>query len=153
MQVDALTDKTVRVIPTRSITEGFASLLEFDPEASADDNATAMTAAAETIVAGEVTQAVRDANSDAGPVAAGDYIGIGPSGITAVASDVVRATCDLLESLLGDDHELVTLIAGDDATEAGTSLIQAWLEEIHPDVDIEVHQGEQPLYHYYLGIE
>ena len=153
MQVDALTDKTVRVVPTRSITEGFASLLEFDPEASAEENAAAMTAAAETIVAGEVTQAVRDANSDAGPVTAGDYIGIGPTGIAAVASDVVSVTCELLASLLGDDHELVTLIAGDDATDAGTSLIRAWLEETHPDVDIEVHHGEQPLYHYYLGIE
>ncbi len=152
-QVDAHTDKIVRVVPTRSITEGFAALLEFDPEASADDNAAAMTEAAATIVAGEVTQAVRDANSDAGPVTAGDYIGIGPAGITAVASDVVTATTDLIEALLKDDHELITLIAGNGATEAGTSLIQAWLEENHEKLDIEVHQGEQPLYHYYLGIE
>ncbi|MDA9359969.1 DAK2 domain-containing protein [bacterium] len=152
-QVNDLTDKIVRVIPTRSITEGFAALLEFDPEAAADDNAVSMTEAASSIVAGEVTQAVRDANSDAGPVSAGDYIGIGPVGITAVASDVVTATTSLIESLLAEDHELLTLIAGDDATEAGTSLIEAWLEDHHPDIDIEVHQGEQPLYHYYLGIE
>jgi len=152
-QVDAHTDKIVRVVPTRSITEGFASLLEFDPEASADDNAAAMTEAASNIVAGEVTQAVRDANSDAGPVTDGDFIGIGPSGIAAVATDVVTATTDLLTALLQDDHELVTLIAGSDATEAGTSLITNWLEEHRDDVEVEVHQGEQPLYHYYLGIE
>ena len=66
---------------------------------------------------------------------------------------VVTATTNLIESLLAEDHELLTLIAGDDATEAGTSLIEAWLEDHHPDIDIEVHQGEQPLYHYYLGIE
>ena len=59
----------------------------------------------------------------------------------------------MLDALIADDHELVTLIAGLGATEAGTSLIEAWLEEHHPDVDIEVHEGEQPLYHYYLGIE
>jgi len=152
-QVDAHTDKIVRVVPTRSITEGFASLLEFDPEASADENAAAMAEAASSIVAGEITQAVRDANSDAGPVTTGDYIGIGPAGITAVATDVITATTDLLAALLQDDHELVTLIAGSGATEAGTSLIAAWLDETYPDVDIEVHQGEQPLYHYYLGIE
>lgn len=152
-QVDAFTDKVVRVIPTRSITEGFAALLEFDPEAGADDNAEAMTAAASSIIAGEITQAVRDAASDAGPVTTGDYIGIGPSGISAVASDVVTATTDLLAALIQDDHELVTLIAGTGATEAGTALITSWLEENHADVELEVHQGEQPLYHYYLGIE
>ncbi|MFT5268296.1 MAG: DAK2 domain fusion protein YloV [Acidimicrobiales bacterium] len=152
-QVNDHTDKIVRVVPTRSITEGFAALLEFDPEAAADDNAESMTEAASCIVAGEITQAVRDANSEAGPVTTGDYIGIGPAGITAVAPDVVTATTDLIESLLVEDHELVTLIAGNDATEAGTSLIEAWLDENHPDLDIEVHQGEQPLYHYYLGIE
>ena len=152
-QVNDHTDKIVQVVPTRSITEGFASLLEFDPEAAAEDNAAAMTEAAASIVAGEVTQAVRDANSDAGPVAVGDYIGIGPDGITAVAGDVVTATTNLLDALLDEDHELVTLIAGNDATEAGTSLIQAWLDEHHDDVDIEIHHGEQPLYHYYVGIE
>lgn len=152
-QVDAHTDKIVRVVPTRSVTEGFAALLEFDPEAAADENAAAMTEAASSIVAGEVTQAVRNANSDAGPVTTGDFIGIGPAGITAVAPDVVTATTNLIDVLVEDDHELLTLIAGVDATEAGTSLIQAWLEERHPDIDIEVHQGEQPLYHYYLGIE
>ena len=128
-------------------------MLEFDPEAAADDNASAMTEAASAIIGGEVTQAVRDANSDAGPVTTGDYIGIGPAGITAVAPDVVTATTNLIEALLDEDHELVTLIAGNDATEAGTSLIRAWLEEHRDDIEIEVHQGEQPLYHYYLGIE
>lgn len=152
-QVNDHTDKIVRVVPTRSITEGFAALLEFDPEAAADDNAESMTEAASSIVAGEVTQAVRDANSDAGPVTSGDYIGIGPAGIAAVASDVVTATTQLVESMLADDHELLTLIAGNEATEASTSLVEAWLEEHHPDIDIEIHQGEQPLYHYYLGIE
>lgn len=152
-QVDALTDKIVRVVPTRSITEGFAALLEFDPEAAADENCQAMTEAASSIVAGEITQAVRDAKSDAGPVTTGDYIGIGPAGITSVASDVVTATTDLLDALIEEDHELVTLIAGDDATEAGTSLIEAWLEETHEDIELEVHDGEQPLYHYYLGVE
>ena len=152
-QVDALSDKIVRVVPTHSITEGFAALLEFDPEAAAEDNRVAMTAAASAIVAGEITQAVRNADSDAGPVTAGDYIGIGPSGISAVAGDVVTATTDLLATLIQEDHELVTVIAGTGATEAGTALITNWLEEHHPDIELEVHHGEQPLYHYYLGIE
>ena len=152
-QVDALTDKIVRVVPTRSITEGFAALLEFDPEAAADENAPAMIGAAEHITAGEVTQAVRSASSDVGPVNEGDFIGIGPSGIAVVAADVVTATTRLVAASRTDRHELVTLIAGEDATEAETSLIMAWLEEHHGDLTVEVHQGEQPLYAYYVGIE
>lgn len=153
MQVDAHTSKIVRVVPTRSVTEGFASLIEFDPEAGAEDNVASMTEAAQTVVAGEVTQAVRDANSDVGAVTTGDFIGIGPSGIRSVAHNLVEATTGLLDDLLGADHELVTLIAGADALEADTAFIQAWLDDHHPDVDIEVHQGGQPLYPYYIGIE
>jgi len=153
-QVDANTDKTVRVVPTRSITEGFASLLEFDPQSSADSNLEAMTAAIEHVVAGEVTVAVRDANSDAGLVRSGDFIGIGPSGIQAVAGDVVAATTELLDALIDQtEHEIVTLICGAEATEAETALILAWLDDRYVDVEVEVHAGGQPLYPYYVGIE
>ena len=152
-QVNAHTDKTVRVVPTRSIVEGFASLLEFDPEASADDNVASMTAAIEHVTAGEVTVAVRDAASPAGPVATGDYIGIGPEGIQAVAKDLVGVTTALLDTIVNDDHEIVTLICGDGATEAETSLVRGWLEDNRPDVEVEVHQGGQPLYPFYVGIE
>ncbi len=152
-QVDAHTDKTVRVVPTRSITEGFASLLEFDPQASADDNATAMTEAAASVIAGEVTVAVRDAASDAGPVNVGDHIGIGPGGIRAVAPDLVGVTTALLDDLLTPEHEIVTLIAGADATSDATEKIVAHVGENYTDVDVEVHDGGQPLYAYYLGIE
>ncbi len=152
-QVDAHTDKTVRVVPTRSITEGFAALLEFDPQASAEENLGGMVEAIGNVVTGEVTVAVRDVNTDVGPVAIGDYIGIGPKGIQSVATDVVTAMTGLLDAMLDEDHEIVTLICGEGASEAETSLIEAWVDEHHPDVDVEVHQGDQPLYPYYVGIE
>ena len=152
-QVDAHTDKTVRVVPTRSITEGFAALLEFDPQASADDNLGGMAEAIDNVVTGEVTVAVRDVKTDAGPVAIGDYIGIGPKGIQSVATDVITAMTRLLDAMLDEDHEIVTLICGEGASEAETSLIEAWVDEHHADVDVEIHQGDQPLYPYYIGIE
>ena len=152
-QVDAHTDKTVRVVPTRSVTEGFAALLEFDPQASAEDNVDGMVEAIGNVVTGEVTVAVRDVNTDVGPVSIGDYIGIGPAGIQAVAPDVVTAMTNLLAAMLDEDHEIVTLICGEGASEAETSLIEAWVDEHHPDVDVEIHQGGQPLYPYYIGIE
>lgn len=152
-QVNAQTKKIVQVVPTRSVTEGFASLLQFDPETSAADNAEAMSVAAQAVVAGEVTQAVRDANSDVGPVVTGDYIGLGPGGIRSVAPDLVQATIGLLDDLLEAEHEIVTIIAGAETIEADTVLIQAWLADNYGDVDVEVHDGGQPLYAYYLGIE
>ena len=152
-QVDAQTAKTVRVVATRNITEGFASLLDYDPEASVDDNLVGMSAAAEAVTSGEVTLAVRDASSDAGPITEGDHLGLCDGRVEVIAGSLVEATTSLLDRLLGGEHELVTLIAGADAAEESTDEVVSWLRTEHPNVEVEVHLGGQPLYPYYLGIE
>jgi hypothetical protein len=152
-QVDALTDKTVRVVATGSIVEGFAALLAYDPAAGADTNAAAMAESAARVVPAEVTKAVRDSTTDAGEVREGDYIGISRDGVVAIADNVVVCTRLLLSRLLEDSHELVTLIEGEGARVADTRRIEEWLSEEHPEVALEVHQGGQPLYPYLLGIE
>lgn len=152
-QVDGEVDKTVLVVGTRGIAEGFASLLAYDPGADAETNAAAMSDAASAVVAGEVTSAVRDADTDAGPVKVGDWIGLDRHGVRSIGSDVVAATTALLEQLVDDDHELVTVISGADADAAADDAVVAWLAEHRPDVDVELHQGGQPLYPYYIGIE
>lgn len=152
-QVDAESSKTVRVLPTRSIAEGFASLLVYDPEADAESNVAGMSEAFEAVTAGEVTRAVRDSATDVGPVTTGDYIGIGPSGIRSIADSVVGATTELLDDLIDDTHEIVTLIVGVDAKEADVVAVEAWFEASHPDLEVETHDGGQPLYPFYVGIE
>jgi dihydroxyacetone kinase-like predicted kinase len=152
-QVQSQTEKVVRVVPTRSITEGFAALVSYDPEASSDDNAEEMTAAASNVLAGEVTRAVRDSSSDAGPIREGDYLGISRAGIVAVNPLLDGAAIALLEQLVNDEHEIVTIIEGDDATHASTRAVTEWLSEHHPGVTAEVHHGGQPLYPYLLGVE
>ena len=152
-QVDAQTDKAVRVVPTRSIAEGFACLLDYDPEAGADDNAEAMVSAAASVVAGEITRAVRDSTCDAGPIAEGDWLGICREGIVAVSHELAGAAEGLLDALVGEGHELVTIIEGEGASAAVTRHISVWLGEHHPDVGTEVHHGGQPLYPYLFGIE
>ncbi len=152
-QVDGLTAKSVRVVPTTEINSGLAALVAFDPSQGADDNAKAMVAATEGLVAGEVTQAVRAFGSSVGPIAEGDWIGLGPGGIAAYAADVAGATIGLLDALVGDAHELVTLIEGEQARPQDIEVIRAWLAEHRPDVEVEVHDGGQPLYPYFLGIE
>jgi DAK2 domain fusion protein YloV len=154
-QVDALTTKTVRVVPTRSMPEGLAALMAYDPEADAPTNVLTMRQAAEAIVTGEVTRAVRASNSDAGAVAEGDWLGIARAdGIVAIAGEVVSATKQLLEHLVGDDRrELITVLTGADAEQADTIELERWISERFPDVEVEVHEGRQPLYPYLLGVE
>ena len=152
-QVDALTDKRVRVVPTSGITEGFAALLEYDPQADVENNARSMTDAAGRIASGEVTRAVRDAPTDIGPVHEGDWIGLTLVGVRSAAADLADAAIGLLDDLVGDEHEIVTIIEGDGSNAAATRRITEWLAEHRPAVSPEVHHGGQPLYPYLFGVE
>ncbi len=151
--VDALTHKTVRVIPTNSIAEGFAALLAYDPGAHIDANVAAMEASAERVVAGEVTQAVRDSDSRVGPVHASDWLGLSRQGIDSVADTLPGAACALLDALVTDEHELVTIIEGEGSGPAATRRITEWIRDNRPGAESEVHQGGQPLYPYLFSIE
>ncbi|HUO47449.1 MAG TPA: DAK2 domain-containing protein [Acidimicrobiales bacterium] len=152
-QVCELAGKPVRVVPTSGIVEGFAALLEFDPQASAEENAEIMAESARRVVAGEVAQAVRDATGPAGPIAAGDWMGISRDGVEVVCSTLFEATCGLLGKLLRDDHELVTLIEGEGAGAGETRRITEWVAEHRPSLAVEVHHGGQPFYPYLISIE
>ena len=153
-QLDALTTKEVRVVPTCSMPEALAALVSYDPEASAESNARSMAQAAEAVATGEVTQAVRDTQTDAGQVTEGDWIGIvRGDGIVSIAGTLVSSATQLLEHLIDDSRELLTIVTGVDATSANTDQISAWVAENHPDIAIEVHVGGQPLYPYLFGVE
>jgi DAK2 domain fusion protein YloV len=152
-QVDAQTTKTVRVVPTRSITEGFAALMCYDPEAGGDENAKAMSAGAANVTAGEVTRAVRDSSWELGPIAEGDWLGLSRKGIEAVESTLADAATRLLERLMDANHEIVTLIEGEGSSVADTRRITQWVAEAYPEATVEVHQGGQPLYPYLVGLE
>ncbi len=153
-QLDALTTKAVRVVPTRSMPEGLAALMAYDPEADAPTNTTAMRLASAAISSGEITRAVRASQTDAGPVAEGDWMGIvRGDGIVAVSADLVEAGTRLLERLVTDRSELVTVLRGADTDDATTAAITEWVAEHHPSVEVEVHDGGQPLYPYLFGVE
>jgi DAK2 domain fusion protein YloV len=153
-QVDALTTKSVRVVPTRSMPEALAALIVYDPEADVDTNATAMTEVAAAVATGEVTQAVRDSGGPAGPVATGDWIGLaGGEGIVSVAGALLPAAIALLDRLVGDGREIVTVIEGLGSDAGTTRALGEWVEEHRPGVTVEVHRGDQPLYPYLFGVE
>ncbi len=153
-QVDGLTKKDVRVVPTCSMPEALAALVAYDPEASAEHNGTAMAKAAAAVVTGEVTIAVRDTKTDAGEVKVGDAIGlVRGDGVVAIAPTVFDCATALLKQIATADRELLTVIAGVDATAAMTEQLVAWVGEHFPAIACEVHQGGQPLYPYLFGVE
>jgi dihydroxyacetone kinase-like predicted kinase len=152
-RVDELSTKTVWVVPTDSIAEGFAALLAYDPEAHGESNARAMEASARKVVAGEVTRAVRASHSDAGPIATGDWLGLSRQGIEVVGDSLAGVACSLLDVLVTDDHDLVTIIEGEGSGPADTRRITEWLRDHRPNVETEEHHGGQPLYPYLFSIE
>ena len=152
-QVAAHTDKSVRVVRTKGVSEAIAALVAYDPQAPLDAVAEALTAGVDAVEAGEITRAVRDSSCEVGPIAEGDWLGISRAGIRAVEPTVDAAATELLAHLLTDEHEICTIIEGEGSSVADTRRIVAWMGEEHPDVVVEVHSGGQPLYPYFVGVE
>ncbi len=152
-RVDQLSAKQVWVVPTETITEGFAALLAYDPESGGKANAGAMEETAHKVVPGEVTRAVRDSQTPAGPVRTGDWLGLSRAGIEVVGDSPGEAACALLDVLVTDEHDLVTIIEGEGSGAADSRRITEWLKEARPIVETEVHHGGQPLYPYLFSIE
>jgi DAK2 domain fusion protein YloV len=152
-QLDALTTKRVHVVPTRSVPEGLAAIFAYLPGRDPDSTTAAMAAAVEDVTAGEVTQAVRDAATPAGPIREGDWLGIVSGDVRVVASDCGKAAWGVLEAIIGESSEVITIVTGIEADEAVTDSITSRLSEDHADVAVDVVYGGQPLYPYLFGVE
>ncbi|MGH9298712.1 MAG: DAK2 domain-containing protein, partial [Acidimicrobiales bacterium] len=152
-QAAEIASKPTRVVPTPGIQEGFAALLEYDPESGCDDNAAAMAGAAERVVAGEITQAVRTSETGAGHVESGEWLGLSRDGVEVVAKTAADAACALLDKIVTSSHEMVTIIEGAGARAADTRRITEWLSEQRPAASVELHGGGQPLYPYLVSAE
>jgi hypothetical protein len=153
-QLDALTSKSVTVLPTVSMPEGLAALVAYDPDAAVASNLESMRAAADGVRTGEVTRAVRASRTDAGEVAAGDWIGlVRGDGVVAIGTSASEAAIRLLEHLLRESGDLVTLVVGADADPDDLAAVVGWLADDRSDVEVEVHEGGQPLYPFLIGVE
>jgi uncharacterized protein len=152
-QVDQLTTKHVHVVPTHGVPEALAALVEYDPNAEAGENANAMQAALDRVRTGEITQAVRDAAVEGTDVHAGDWIALTRDGLVAATSSPASAVEKLLEKLVDDDSEIVTVLVGCEAPANETQRIREHIEFAFPHVEVEFHDGGQPLYPYLVGVE
>lgn len=150
-QARELTAKKVGVVPARAITEGFASLVSFNPGDSLEDNLEAMTRACSNIRTGAVTRAVRDSKSGVGKIKKGDYIGLYQGKITAAGKELEATTIDLIRKMIDGETDLLTFIVGEEADNDSRTGILGSIEEA--GLEVEVIGGGQPVYHYIIGAE
>ncbi|MFB4162622.1 DAK2 domain-containing protein [Alteribacillus sp. JSM 102045] len=143
----------VKVIPTKSVPQGLSALIAFNEEAGAEENNEAMEAARKEVKTGQVTYAVRDTVIDGLEIKEGDYMSIAEKEIVSSGADFEKVTKDLLEKMIDDDSEIVTLIRGEDADEKIEENIVSYIESTFKDVEVEVHDGGQPLYSYIISVE
>lgn len=143
----------VIVIPTKTVPQGMAALLAFNPALVADENEAAMLGAIGEVKSGQITYAVRDTNIDGIDIKKGDFMGILNGKIVETASDQLTAAKKLLAGMIDEDSEIVTVIKGEDAPEEEAEELAAFISETYEDVEVEVHDGKQPLYSYILAVE
>ncbi len=146
-------DAAVAVVATRTISEGLASLLAFNPEASLEDNQAAMSEQMALVSSGQITNAVRDTNIDGVEIKKDDFMGIVDGKILVSIADRKEATLATVDKMINDDSEILTIIYGEDADASEVEEITEAVEAKYPDVEVEVHEGNQPVYTYLLSVE
>lgn len=146
-------ERSVTVIPSKTIPQGIAAAFAFQEDESADVNTENMLDAIARVQSGQVTYAVRDTTIDDLEIKAGQFIGIRNSNIVAAAEDLLSASKQLLGKMMESGDEIVTLLTGEDASEEDTQALTGWLGEQYPDAEVEVHYGGQPIYSYLFSVE
>lgn len=146
-------DAAVAVVATRTISEGLASLLAFNPEASLEDNQAAMSEQMALVSSGQITNAVRDTNIDGVEIKKDDFMGIVDGKILVSIADRKEATLATIDKMIDEDSEILTIIYGEDADASEVEEITEAVEAKYPDVEVEVHEGNQPVYTYLLSVE
>ena len=153
-QAQSLTkDKDIIVIPTRTVPQGITAVISYMPEADVDANLEAMQEAVKNVKTGQVTYAVRDTKIDDKVIHEGDIMGIGDQGILSVGQSVEETAKDMLSQLVDEDSELISLYYGQDIKEEDAANFAQTVEELYPDIDVDVHMGGQPIYYYILSVE
>lgn len=150
---DLTEDKEIIVIPTKTIPQGITALVNFMEEKSAKENADNMTNEISNVKSGQVTYAVRDTSIDGKEIHVDDIMGIGEKGIETVGQDIEQTTLELLDTMLDEDSELVSIFYGEGVTEKDADVIAEKISEKYSDIEVEVQFGGQPIYYYILSVE
>ena len=153
-QAQTLTeDKDIIVVPSKTVPQGITAIINYMPDADAQTNLEAMIEGIGNVKTGQVTYVVRDTHIDDKEIHEGDIMGIGDSGILAVGQSVEETTKEMLAQLVDEDTELISLYYGQDVQEESAENFAQEIEDLYPDVDVDVHSGGQPIYYYVLSVE
>lgn len=145
-------DEDIHVLDTKSVTQGLAACLMFNPEVSVEENLNEMNSAVTNVTTGQVTYAIKDTSFDGINITAGDYMGIKEKEIVISTKDLIEATKTLIDSMVDDDSAIVTLLYGEGVSEEHVEKITSYIEENY-DIDVEVLNGGQPVYIFIIGVE
>ncbi len=146
-------DKEIIVIPTKTVPQGITAIINFIPDVSAADNEAAMLDEIARVKTGQVTYAVRDTEIDDKTIHQGDYMGIGDEGILAVGTDLDGITLELVDAMVDEDSELISVYYGSDVSLEQAEKMQQQIEANHKNCDVELQSGGQPIYYYVISVE
>ena len=147
-------DKQIIVVPSTTVPQGITGVISYSPSRTPEENREVMIEEMKRVKTGQVTYAVRNTTIDDRPIHEGDIMGIGDhSSLLAVGSDIASVTQDMLEAMVNEESELISIYYGADITEEDAEKMQMAVETSYPDCDVEVHYGGQPIYYYIVSVE
>ena len=149
---DVCEDADIHVLETKTVPQGLSACVMFNPDADLESNLNEMNEAIAHVKSGEVTYAIKDTTYEGQEIKKGEYMGISGKKIAASVPDCMEASKTLVSSMLDEDSELVTLIYGVDATEEQAQELADYIEE-NSDAEVEIHNGQQPVYPFIIGVE
>ncbi|WP_338444336.1 DAK2 domain-containing protein [Bacillus spizizenii] len=152
-QAASVMDEQVLVIPSKTVPQGMSALLAFNPDQEAEANEGNMLSAIQQVKSGQVTYSVRDTHIDGKDIKKGDFMGILNGTIIGTAEDQLSAAKMLLSEMIGEDDEIVTILYGEDASQEEAEELEAFLSEKYEEIEVEIHNGKQPLYSYIVSAE
>lgn len=146
-------DKKIVVVPTKTVPQGITAIINYVPDMTAEENADTMKQEIGNVKTGQVTYAVRDTVIDDKEIKQGDYMGIGDAGILSVGGDVSDVTYQMVQEMMDDNLELISIYYGADVTEEAAEQLKGRIAEAFPSCDIELQYGGQPIYYYIISAE
>ena len=150
---ELVTDKNLLVIPSKTVPQGITAVINFIADLSADENEATMMEEIKNVKTGQVTYAVRDTSIDGKEIHKDDYMGLSDSGLASVGTDKNKVIEELIESMVDDSSELISIYYGQDVTEEEASAVSDMISEKYSKVDVELQPGGQPVYYYMISVE
>ncbi|AYE38506.1 DAK2 domain-containing protein [Companilactobacillus zhachilii] len=148
-----LVDIPVAIVGSKTISQGMTAMLSFNPEAELDENEENMEDSLDTVKSGQITQAIRDTEIDGLKITKGHYMGIVDGKILVDDEDIVAGTEKMLDKMIDEDSEVITILIGEDGNETDAQKFADYLEDKYADLETEIHQGDQPVYPYLISVE